>query len=73
MTANTTTDRDERDTKLDNGEETQEIKVSGEGNGLVDDETSGGAAILQPDTPPADRKTANEINGKEGDEDAASQ
>lgn len=69
MTTTKTPDPDDRDTDL----ATTEIKVSGEGNGLVDDETSGGAAILQPDTPPDNRKTANEINGKEGDEDAASQ
>lgn len=65
MTANNTpTPRDD---------ETNEVKVSGEGNGLVDDETSGGAAILQPDTTPGKGKTANEINGKEGDADSASQ
>lgn len=53
--------------------EINEVTVSGEGNGLVDDETSGGAAILQPDTTPGKGKTANEINGKEGDADSASQ
>ncbi|RZT39196.1 hypothetical protein [Cupriavidus agavae] len=53
--------------------EAQEIKVSGEGNGLVDDEVSGGAELLRPDSPPDDSKTANESNAGEGDEDATSQ
>lgn len=51
----------------------REFKVSGEGNGLVDDETSGGAKILQPDPTSGAGKTANESNGGEGDEDATSQ
>lgn len=50
-----------------------EVKVSGEGNGLVDDETSGGARILASDKPPGAGKTANEANGGEGDQDATSQ
>ncbi|SDP08519.1 hypothetical protein SAMN04488595_104237 [Ralstonia sp. 25mfcol4.1] len=50
--------------------ETMEVKVSGEGNGLVDDETSGFA--LHPDHP-SSGKTANERRAGEGDEDATSQ
>jgi len=50
--------------------ETLEVRVSGEGNGLVDDETSGRA--LQPDHP-SQGKTANERRAGEGDEDATSQ
>ncbi|PLP98327.1 hypothetical protein [Cupriavidus pauculus] len=46
------------------------VKVSGEGNGLVDDENSGHA--LRPDDP-SPGKTANERSAGEGDEDATSQ
>ncbi|QYY32203.1 MULTISPECIES: CinA family protein [Cupriavidus] len=53
--------------------ETIEVKVSGEGNGLVDDETSGNMALPDPGKPVGSHKTANEANGGEGDEDATSQ
>ncbi|MGN5478921.1 CinA family protein [Cupriavidus basilensis] len=53
--------------------ETFEVKVSGEGNGLVDDETSASTAMPDPGKPIDTRKTANEINGGEGDADATSQ
>ncbi|WP_346348600.1 CinA family protein [Cupriavidus sp. WKF15] len=53
--------------------ETIEVRVTGEGNGLVDDETSGNAAKPDPRRPIDNRKTANEINGGEGDGDATSQ
>ncbi|MCA3187960.1 MULTISPECIES: hypothetical protein [unclassified Cupriavidus] len=54
----------------DHRDETLEVKVSGDGNGLVDDETSG--HVLKPDDP-APGKTANEQRAGEGDEDATSQ
>ncbi|KAI3593586.1 hypothetical protein D9X30_1313 [Cupriavidus sp. U2] len=50
--------------------ETIEVKVSGDGNGLVDDETSGHA--LRPEHP-SPGKTANERRAGEGDADATSQ
>ncbi len=53
--------------------ETVEVKVSGEGNGLVDDETSGARVLPTPGKPLDSRKTANQANGGEGDEDATSQ
>ncbi len=65
-TRNSPTERDEPDHR----DETIEVKVSGDGNGLVDDETSGHA--LHPDHA-APGKTANEQRAGEGDEDATSQ
>jgi PncC family amidohydrolase len=53
--------------------DTVEVKVSGEGNGLVDDETSGSMPLPDPGKPVDSRKTANQANGGEGDEDATSQ
>lgn len=50
--------------------DTIEVKVSGDGNGLVDDETSGHA--IKPSGPTPD-KTANERDAGEGDADATSQ
>ena len=60
---------DERDDDHEAG--TMVVKVSGDGNGLVDDEASG-KGPSQP-MPHDNRKTANEINGGEGDADATSQ
>lgn len=47
-----------------------EVKVSGDGNGLVDDETSGHA--MRP-VNPSPGQTANERRAGEGDADATSQ
>ena len=65
-TRNSPMDLDEPDHR----DETIEVKVSGEGNGLVDDETSG--HVLRRERP-APGKTANEQRAGEGDEDATSQ
>lgn len=57
----------------DHRDETMVVKVSGDGNGLVDDETTGhGVPPSQPEHP-SDGKTANERHAGEGDEDSASQ
>ncbi|MDT6964144.1 hypothetical protein QTN24_21785 [Cupriavidus sp. SZY C1] len=60
----------ENDTNKASENQTVEIKVSGDGNGLVDDETSG--HVLKPEHP-APGKTPNERLAGEGDADATSQ